>query len=140
MPGLIRRAISADHERITEIRNSVKENILRDPSRVSVADYKWFERNPGIWVWEEKGKILGFSAADTRDGTIWALFVDPEHEGRGIGRALFAKALVSLREAGHKTGSLTTQPGSRADRFYQRAGWKAIGTSERGERIFHGVL
>ena len=86
------------------------------------------------------GRILGFSAADTRDGTIFALFIDPAHEGRGIGRALFAKALDSLRAAGHREGSLTTQPGSRADRFYQRAGWKVIGTSERGERIFHGML
>ena len=138
--GRIRRARPEDHARVTEIRNSVTENILRDPSRVTVADYKWFEKNPGVWVWEEDGRILGFSAADTRDGTIFALFIDPEHEGRGIGRALFAKALEVLRRAGHTTGSLTTQPGSRADRFYQRAGWKAIGTSERGERIFHGAL
>lgn len=140
MPGLIRRATEADRARISEIRFSVKENVLRNPSRVPHEMVIWFIENPGIWLWEEDGKVLGFSAADTRDGTIFALFIDPAHEGRGIGRALFAKALDSLREAGHETGSLTTQPGSRADRFYQRAGWKVIGTSERGERIFHGVL
>ena len=140
MPALIRRATGADRARISEIRFSVKENILRDPARVTPDMVTWFIDNPGIWLWEEDGKVLGFSAADTRDGTIFALFIDPEHEGRGIGRALFAKALDSLREAGHRTGSLTTQPGSRADRFYQRAGWKAVGTSERGERIFHGEL
>lgn len=141
MPGhIIRRARPEDHPRVTEIRMSVKENILRDPSRVTVADYKWFEENPGVWVWEEDGRILGFSAADTRDGSIWALFIDTAHEGRGIGRALFAKACDVLREAGHTTGSLTTDPGSRADRFYQRAGWKVLGTTERGERIFEGVL
>ena len=61
--------------RITEIRNTVKENVLLDPSRVTVADYKWFEQNPGVWVWEEDGLILGFSAADTRNGSIWALFM-----------------------------------------------------------------
>ena len=140
MPGLIRRAIEADRERISEIRFSVKENVLRDRSRVTHDMITWFVANPGIWLWEEDGKVLGFSAADTRDGTIFALFIDPAHEGRGIGRALFAKALDSLREAGHREGSLTTQPGSRADRFYQRAGWKVLGTSERGERIFHGML
>jgi len=140
MPALIRRATEADRARISEIRFSVKENILRDPTRVTPDMVTWFIDNPGIWLWEEDGKVLGFSAADTRDGTIFALFIDPGHEGRGIGRALFAKALESLREAGHTTGSLTTQPGSRADRFYQRAGWKAVGTSERGERIFHGEL
>jgi GNAT superfamily N-acetyltransferase len=140
MPGIIRRATDADRDRISEIRFAVKENILRDRSRVTYDMISWFIENPGIWLWEEDGKVLGFSAADTRDGTIFALFIDPEHEGRGIGRALFAKALEALRKAGHTTGSLTTQPGSRADRFYQRAGWKAIGTSERGERIFHGAL
>jgi GNAT superfamily N-acetyltransferase len=140
MPALIRRATDADRDRISEIRFSVKENVLRDRSRVTPDMVTWFIDNPGIWLWEEDGKVLGFSAADTRDGTIFALFIDPKHEGRGIGRALFARALDSLREAGHSTGSLTTQPGSRADRFYQRAGWKVIGTSERGERIFHGEL
>ena len=137
---MIRRARPEDYARVTEIRNCVKENVLLDPSRVTVEDYKWFEQNPGVWVWEEDGVILGFSAADTRDGSIWALFIDPAHEGRGIGRALFTKACDVLREAGHETASLTTDPGSRADRFYQKAGWKVIGTSERGERIFHGEL
>jgi GNAT superfamily N-acetyltransferase len=140
MPGTIRRATDADRDRINEIRFSVKENILRDRSRVTYDMITWFLENPGIWLWEEDGKVLGFSAADTRDGAIFALFIDPKHEGRGIGRALFARALDSLRAAGHSTGSLTTQPGSRADRFYQKAGWKVIGTSERGERIFEGVL
>ena len=137
---MIRRARPEDHTRVTEIRNSVTENVLSDPRRVTIEMYKWFEQNPGVWVWEEDGRILGFSAADTRDGTIWALFIDPAHEGRGIGQRLFEKACDVLRQSGHCTASLTTQPGSRADRFYQAAGWKVTGTSERGERIFHGVL
>ena len=140
MPGLIRRATEADRERISEIRFSVTENVLRDRSRVTHDMVTWFIENPGIWLWEEDGNVLGFSSADTRDGTIFALFIDPAHERRGIGRALFARALDSLREAGHKIGSLTTQPGSRADRFYQKAGWKVMGTTDRGERIFEGEL
>jgi GNAT superfamily N-acetyltransferase len=137
---MIRRARPEDHPRITEIRNSVTENVLSQPGRVTIETYKWFEQHPGVWLWEENGRILGFSASDTRDGTVWALFVDPAHEGRGIGRALFAKACDVLRAAGHREGALTTQPGSRADRFYQRAGWTVVGTSDRGERIFHGML
>src|SRR5260370_19868199 len=122
MSGHIRRARSEDHARITEIRNTVRENILRDPSRVTVADYKWFEQNPGVWMWEEDGQILGFSAADTRDGSIWALFMAPGHERRGIGRALFEKALDVLRQNGHRTAWLTTSPGTRAEGFYRAAG------------------
>jgi GNAT superfamily N-acetyltransferase len=136
----IRRARQGDHPRVTEIRLAVKENILRDPGRVTIEDYVWFRDNPGVWVWEEGGEILGFSAADTRDGSIWALFVDPGHERRGIGRPLFEKALDVLRQDGHRTAWLTTQPGSRAEGFYLAAGWKVIGTSPRGETILHGVL
>ncbi|HZP97902.1 MAG TPA: GNAT family N-acetyltransferase [Reyranella sp.] len=125
---------------MTEIRMSVTENVLRDPSRVTIEHYIWFRDNPGVWVWEENGDILGFSAADTRDGSIWALFVDPAHERRGIGRRLFEKALDVLRAHGHKTAWLTTQPTSRAEGFYKAAGWKVIGTSPRGETILLGVL
>ena len=136
----VRRARQGDHPRITEIRTSVKENVLRDPGRVTIGDYVWFRDNPGIWVWEENGDILGFTVADTRDGSIWALFVDPAHQRRGIGRSLFEKALKVLREDGHRTAWLTTQAGSRAEGFYVAAGWKVIGTSPRGEAILHGVL
>jgi GNAT superfamily N-acetyltransferase len=136
----IRRARQGDHPRITEIRMGVKENILSDPSRVTIEDYVWFRDNPGVWVWEENGDILGFSAADTRDGSIWALFVDPRHERRGIGRPLFEKSLDVLRQHGHRIAWLTTDPGSRAEGFYRAAGWKAIGTSLRGESILLGVL
>jgi hypothetical protein len=70
MSGHIRRARLEERSRISEIRFAVRENKLLDPSRVTDADYHWFNENPGIWVWEEDGRILGFSAADTRDGTI----------------------------------------------------------------------
>ena len=140
MSGHIRRARPDERERITEIRFAVLENRLSDPSLVTDADYAWFEEHPGIWVWEESGHILGFSAGDTRDGTIWALFVDPACERRGIGRALLAAACETLRCAGHRTAMLTTDSGTRAERFYRAAGWKIVGTSTRGELIFRTVL
>ncbi|MPZ36113.1 MAG: GNAT family N-acetyltransferase [Rhodospirillales bacterium] len=140
MSGHIRRARLDERPRVSEIRFAVRENRLSDPSRVTDADYRWFSENPGIWAWEEDGRILGFSAADTRDGTIWALFVDPGHEGRGIGRALLANACAVLRDAGHRAVTLTTDPGTRADRFYREAGWTALGIDECGEQIFRSTL
>jgi len=114
MSGHIRRAHPEERPRITEIRLAVRENQLLDPSRVTDADYHWFAENPGIWVWEEDGRILGFSAADTRDGSIWALFIDPDHEGRGIGRALLAKACDVLREPGSVPSVAVRWPASRS--------------------------
>jgi GNAT superfamily N-acetyltransferase len=140
MSGHIRRARLGERDRITEIRFAVRENRLGDPSRVTAEDYAWFTENPGIWVWDEDGQILGFSAGDPRDGTIWALFVDPAHERRGIGRALLEAACDALRQGGHRSAMLTTDPGTRADRFYRAAGWIVVGDSERGELVFRSIL
>jgi GNAT superfamily N-acetyltransferase len=102
LPGTIRKASCADIPRLFEIRFAVHENILADPRRVTAADCQWFIDNSTIWVWVEDSQVLGFSAADPRDGTIWALFVDPAHEGRGIGQALLPLACDTLREEGHR--------------------------------------
>jgi hypothetical protein len=45
-----------------------------------------------------------------------------------------------LRDAGHRAVTLTTDPGTRADRFYREAGWTALGIDERGEQIFRSPL
>ncbi|WP_244499462.1 GNAT family N-acetyltransferase [Rhizobium sp. AC44/96] len=59
---------------------------------MTIADIRWFIANPGLWVWQEGGDISGFSAADPRNGYVWALFVDNAAAGRGIGRALLYRA------------------------------------------------
>ena len=132
---MIRNANRMDIPRLKDIRAGVRENRLRDPSRVTTEDYCWFIDNPGIFVWEENGEIVGFSAADPRDGNIWALFMDEAHEGRGIGRALFERACTVLLNAGCARMWLTTSPGTRAERFYRRAGWRVTG-SRAGELVF----
>ena len=139
-PSLIRRACRDDWPRIHEIRSAVRENQLSDPNLVTAEDMAWFTDNPGIWVWEEEGHIGGFSASDTRDGTVWALFVDPAQEGRGIGRSLLRATLDTLREAGHLTATLSTGPGTRAEQFYRKAGWTVIGHSAKGELVFQSPL
>jgi GNAT superfamily N-acetyltransferase len=132
---LIRNAARVDIPRIMEIRARVRENRLRDPSRVTVEDVCWFVDNPGIFVWIEGAGIVGFSAADPRNGNIWALFVEQAYEGRGIGRALFECACNILDEAGCPRMWLTTWPGTRAERFYRQAGWQITGTDD-GNLVF----
>lgn len=132
---MIRTAHEADIPRLVEIRGAVRENRLSDPSRVSVTDYQWFIANPGIFVWEDDGRIVGFSAADPRDGSIWALFMDPGHEGRGFARMLFERSCAVLTQAGCERLWLTTRPGTRAETFYRAYGWKVVGV-ERGQLVF----
>ena len=124
---MIRNARESDILRLMEIRAAVRENPLRDASRVTLADYQWFIVNPGIFVWEEGGRIVGVSAADPRDGSIWALFLDQAYEGRGIAQLLFKRACLVLRNAGYKRMWLTTSAGTRAEKFYRKAGWVVVG-------------
>jgi GNAT superfamily N-acetyltransferase len=133
---MIRCATVSDIPRLMEIRGSVAENRLSDPARVTLADYNWHVAHAPIHVWEADGVIKGMSAGDPRDGSIWALFVDPRFEGRGIGQALISAATKSIAAAGHRVARLSTDAGTRAERFYLRNGWIAEGRDLRGEIVF----
>ena len=138
---MIRKAVPADHSRITEVRNAVRENRL-SPKNVAKVDEtaRWIYDNGAFWVWEEEGAVQGFAVADIRDGTIFGLFVHPHFEGRGIARTLLPLACNDLRQAGFSVAKLTTGPGTRAERFYRANGWKETGRQDNGEIIFEKQL
>ncbi len=132
---MIRIAGRADLPRITEIRMAVKENVLSRPEKITATVERLIDRE-GFWVFEEAGAILGFSSADPGDGSIFALFIDPAHEGRGVGQALLAAACASLAKDGHAVAQLTTGTGTRAERFYRLNGWTEVGRTDDGQLIF----
>ncbi|MFO1162984.1 MAG: GNAT family N-acetyltransferase [Reyranellaceae bacterium] len=137
---MLRKATLADWPRITEVRNAVRENRLSPGNVQKVEDIaRWIYANGTFWVWEQDGAVQGFSVADVRDGTIFGLFVHPDYESRGIARALLPLACEDLRRAGHPVARLTTQPGSRAERFYRLNGWTDQG-QEKGETVFVRAL
>ena len=119
------------------IRMAVQENRLGDPSRVRYADYRrMLEADGRGWVCEEQGAIVGFGVADRTRRKIWALFVAPKYERREIGRALLEAMVEWLFETGSEPIWLTTEPGTRAERFYTAAGWHSLGTEASGEVRF----
>lgn len=138
---MIRKATLADRPRITEVRLAVRENQLRATSVSKVeTTADWIFENATFWVWEEGGAVQGFSVADPRDGTIFGLFIHPDYEGRGLGQALLPLACEDVRAAGFAAATLTTGPGTRAERFYRTNGWEEIGRQDDGEIIFRKVL
>ena len=138
---MIRKATLADRPRITEVRLAVRENQLRATSVSKVeTTADWIFENAIFWVWEEAGAVQGFSVADPRDGTIFGLFIHPDYEGRGLGRALLPLACEDLRAAGLAAATLTTGAGTRAERFYRINGWEEIGRQDDGEIIFRKAL
>lgn len=130
-----REATVADIPDMAAIRLEVVENTLTDPGRVTRGMYHDYLTTSGKgWLCEVNRRAVGFSVATLTDQTIWALFVHPEYEGRGIGKELLALAVDWLFEQGAESISLTTDPDTRADRLYQSAGW------ERGEHIANGEV
>jgi GNAT superfamily N-acetyltransferase len=135
-----RRAIADDIDRLIEIRGAVGENRLSDPSSVTRSDYERFVEHGRVWISETDGRVTGFSASDERDGSIWALFVDPAETGRGIGTSLLARACRDLKADGYAKAHLTTDPGTMADRLYRKLGWQEVGCSPSGEVMFELAL
>lgn len=119
-----RQATHADIGAMSRIRLAVRENVLRDPARVTLQMYDdYLERRGRGWVAIVDGQIVAFCYADKTDSSIWALFVLPDYERLGLGRQLLTLAVCWLFELGHDSVTLGTTPGTRADRFYGHQGW-----------------
>ncbi|MFM8747135.1 MAG: GNAT family N-acetyltransferase [Aestuariivirga sp.] len=115
------------------IRTSVRENHLSvaQMAEVGITEASIAERitadNLGCWVAEHNGTLTGFSMADRLESEVFALFVDPAHEGKGHGSALLRACEDWLLLNGCAEARLNTEPGTRADAFYQRRGWTPTG-------------
>lgn len=94
------------------------------------------------WVLEDEGTVVGFAVtgpsedadADQRTGEVYAIYLEPDRVGTGVGRLLFEHAIADLRERGFGAATLwVLQTNEPARRFYERAGWRLDGatTSER---------
>jgi|SRR5688500_3652945 len=130
---VIRPANVSDFSEMQRVRMSVNENRLSDPAKVQPHHYREMLRAGGGWVCEIDGVMVAFAIPDAERGAIWALFVDPAHEGKGIGRRLLAIMVDWLFEAGHRSLWLTTDPNTRAAGFYEAAGWHRAGVTADGE-------
>lgn len=127
----------ADIAQIQVVRHLVKENTLSDPALVPDKDVAFYitEKGKG-WVCEADGKIVGFSIVDLRENSIWALFVDPGYDQRGIGKELHQLMMDWYFGQKKEKVSLGTAPKTRAHEFYKRQGWKEVGAYASGEVKF----
>lgn len=134
---IFREATIIDIPQIQIVRNSVKENQLSDPALVSDADCESYITIRGKgWVCEVDDRIVGFSIADLKENNIWALFVHPLLEGKGVGKKLHRLMLDWYFSQTEKTVWLSTAPGTKAEEFYKRNGWKVVGVYGKGETKF----
>jgi ribosomal protein S18 acetylase RimI-like enzyme len=76
-------------------------------------------------------------AADT--GQVYAIYVDPQAWGRGIGRSLITDARTRLSRQGFAEAVLWVHAGNqRAQRFYRANGWQSDG--HRRQEYVWGAL
>ena len=136
----IRVATADDVPAMHLVRNGVRENRLSDPQRVTEASYLPYIAAGSAWVAETGIGILGFAAIDAPAVSVWALFIHPGAEGAGVGRALHLHMLAWAQEQGITRLSLRTEPGTRAECFYRRAGWTVAGKAADGELLLQKRL
>lgn len=120
-----RQANADDIPAMSAIRLAVRENVLSDPSRITRQMYEdYLELLGRGWVAEVDGIVVGFSYADKINSSIWALFILPAYEGKGLAKQLLNIATGWLFEQGRKHVRLSTGIDTRADRFYTLQGWR----------------
>ena len=134
---IFREATIHDIPQIQIVRHTVKENVLSNPALVTDKDCAEFltVRGKG-WVCEIDYAVIGFAIVDLQEKNIWALFLRPEYEGRGIGKELHDMMLDWYFDQTKETVWLGTAANTRAEKFYRKAGWKEVGTHGKGEIKF----
>ena len=133
---MVRPARAADIPAIQRVRAWVTENRLVS-TIITDEDVRTAIEDTGRgWVVEKDGEVVAFAIGNALTGNIWALFVHPEHQSRGYGRQLHDTMVNWLWGAGLDRLWLSTDPGTRAQRFYEAAGWRLTGTTDRGELLY----
>ncbi|MCB0736950.1 MAG: GNAT family N-acetyltransferase [Bacteroidetes bacterium] len=133
----IRDANVKDIEQLQFIRGAVQQNILSNPELITYEDYEAFISQIGKgWVAFTGKTILGFAIADMQKDNVWALFVHPRYENKSIGKKLHHTMLNAYFNSGKQKIWLSTEPGTRAEIFYNKQGWKCTGKLTNGEIRF----
>jgi len=73
---------------------------------------------------EDEGGLVGYAMVDLELGEVDAVFVDPAHQGRGVGRRLL-RALEEMAAA-HGFGHLFLTASLNAVPFYRSAGYEPV--------------
>ena len=133
----LRPATAADIPALFAIRLAVRENAMT--MEALAANGVTPEAIAGLlattaagWI---AGAAAGFAIADAGDGSLFALFVHPDQEGRGLGRALLRQAESWLASQGWREAWLFTGADRRlrAQGFYRAHGWRSSGWAPPGE-------
>lgn len=129
MSATLRPATEADIDTLFDIRTSVTQNHLSmeqlaELGITAAALAEAVRSGPCAWIAELDGVAAGFAMVDAEAGEVFALFVRPPFEGRGLGRLLMDEAERTLFRHHDRIWLVTDgHEHIRANGFYLRQGW-----------------
>ncbi|MBH3426385.1 GNAT family N-acetyltransferase [Pseudomonas alkylphenolica] len=133
MTTILRLASPSDIELLFDIRTSVTQNHLsreqmHELGITADALSDAMRKAPCVWIAEWQQQAVGFVMVDHDEAELFALFVRPQHEGKGIGQILLQQAEAALFQR-HEVIHLITDGDEaiRANGFYRRCGWNVTG-------------
>lgn len=132
-----KEATLAHIPQLHRVRIAVQQNVLSNPDRITPKEYAIYltEKGKG-WVCEVDDTVVGFSIVSVTDNNIWALFVLPQYEGKGIGKQLQHLMLQWYFTQTRETVWLSTEANTKAAEFYRNSGWKEMGWYNEQELKF----
>ena len=134
---ILREATIDDIDNYMIVRMAVKENVLNNPALVPREDnIDYLTKFGKGWVYEIENKIVGFSIVGLTQRNVWALFVHPEFEGKGIGKKLHDVMIDWYFEQTKEKIWLGTEQNTKAETFYKKNGWKEVGMHGDDETKF----
>lgn len=133
---IIRRAIAAERKTLEALQwraslgnEGDRDALLRHPDAIDMPLEQIAAG--GVFVLEQDGAIVGFSAIlqrDDGDTELDALFVEPAIQRQGIGRKLIEHCAEMARSAG--SSALHVVGNFHAKQFYLACGFIIVGTFE----------
>lgn len=147
----VRRAVVDDADAIERIRTDTWRDAYRGLMPDSLLDglgYNATRRRAQmsalpahafVLVAEDDGAVVGFCIGgrsrtpdDPFSGEVYAIYVLPEHHGRGAGRALLEAAVKELQARGHPSMIIwVLRENAPSRRFYERMGGVHVRDEER---------
>jgi GNAT superfamily N-acetyltransferase len=134
--GVLRQAVRDDIPGMHRVRRAVRENRLTSTAIREEHYVTEIELTGRGWVITEAGTVVAFAVGNRDAQNVWALFVDPQREGRGYGRRLHETMVEWLFSQGVPFIWLSTDPGTRAQRLYEAAGWQFCSVLPDGEHYY----